>query len=80
MLRLLPRPAPLYPAPPPDTGHCTSTDLLEWNCSHPSTGWNMSNTGGITITPAGYFLTQANNYNVSVARAKDAKYKGGLVF
>eukprot|EP00664_Eupelagonemidae_sp_cell27_P000746 gene746-9412_t len=29
-------------------GHCTSPDLLRWDCSHPSTGWNMSNTGGIT--------------------------------
>jgi hypothetical protein len=30
-------------------GHCTSPNLLVWNCSHPSTGWNMSNTGGITV-------------------------------
>lgn len=45
-------------------GHCTSPNLLTWNCSHPSTGWPFDNTGGITVTPAGYFLTQANNYNV----------------
>ena len=45
-------------------GHCTSPNLLTWNCSHPSTGWPFDNTGGITVTPVGYFLTQANNYNV----------------
>ena len=50
-------------------GHCTSANLLTWDCSHSSTGWNASNTGGITVTPAGYFLTQANNYNISVAKA-----------
>ena len=53
-------------------GHCTSADLLSWNCSHPSTGWNMSNTGAISVTPAGYFAFQANNYNVSMARASDS--------
>lgn len=52
-------------------GHCTSLDLLVWNCSHPSTGWNISNTGGLTVTSAGFFLTQANNYNVSAAKAAD---------
>ena len=52
-------------------GHCTSLDLLVWNCSHPSTGWNMSNTGGLTVTSAGYFITQANNYNISMAKAAD---------
>jgi sucrose-6-phosphate hydrolase SacC (GH32 family) len=53
-------------------GHCTSPDLLMWNCSHPSTGWQFDNTGGITVTPVGYFLTQANNYNISMAKAASA--------
>ena len=34
-------------------GHCTATDLIHWNCSHPSTGWSMINTGAISVTPAG---------------------------
>ena len=66
-------------------GHCTSPDLLVWNCSLPGdckpgcplaggcscTGWNMSNTGGVSVTPAGYFAFQANNYNLSMAKATD---------
>ena len=32
---------------------------------------NMSNTGGLTVTSAGYFITQANNYNISMAKAAD---------
>lgn len=49
--------------------HCTSSDLLRWNCSHPSTGWKMPNTGGVSATPAGFFAMQADNFNVSMARA-----------
>merc|ERR1719174_2661884 len=32
----------------------------------------MSNTGALTATPAGYFITQANNWNISMAKAKTA--------
>jgi hypothetical protein len=49
-------------------GHCTSPDLLHWNCSHPHTGWPLSNTGGLTVTPSGYFIAQANNWNISMAK------------
>ena len=35
-------------------GHCTSTDLLRWNCSHPDTGFD-GDTGSISVTPQGIF-------------------------
>ena len=41
----------------PDGGgwsHCTSADLLHWNCSHPKTGFD-GDTGSVTVTPAGTF-------------------------
>jgi sucrose-6-phosphate hydrolase SacC (GH32 family) len=53
-------------------GHCTSPDLLHWNCSHPATGWPMPNTGAVSVTPAGLFIMQADNFNVSMARATGA--------
>ena len=49
--------------------HCTSRDLLHWNCSHPKTGMPIWNTGSITVTPSGYFAIQANNYNLTMAKA-----------
>ena len=36
-------------------GHCTSTDLVHWNCSHPSTNFGSGDTGGISVTPKGTF-------------------------
>jgi hypothetical protein len=42
----------------PDGGkwaHCTSPDLIHWNCSHPDTGFGSGDTGGITVTPKGTF-------------------------
>ena len=36
-------------------GHCTSLDLIHWNCSHPSTGFGSGDTGGISVTPSGTF-------------------------
>ena len=50
-------------------GHCTSTTLIHWNCSHPKTGMcspvyqngppastcvPIWNTGAVTVTPSGY--------------------------
>ena len=35
-------------------GHCTSPDLLHWNCSHPNTGFD-GDTGSISVTPRGTF-------------------------
>ena len=35
-------------------GHCTSPDLLHWNCSHPATGFD-GDTGSISVTPQGTF-------------------------
>ena len=52
--------------------HCSSRDLLRWNCSHPSTGWPMPNTGAVSSTPSGFFAMQADNFNVSMARATGA--------
>ena len=52
--------------------HCTASDLIHWNCSHPTTGWPMINTGAITVTPQGYFAMQANNKNVAMAKASAA--------
>eukprot|EP01045_Picozoa_sp_COSAG04_P036730 COSAG04_NODE_9066_length_902_cov_1.103362_1_plen_202_part_00 len=62
----LPSPAPtraclpcsLRPGRFPDGGkwgHCTSTDLVHWNCSHPSTNFGSGDTGGISVTPKGTF-------------------------
>jgi hypothetical protein len=39
-------------------GHCTARDLLHWNCSHPSTGWNLSNTGAVSVVGSRYFAFQ----------------------
>eukprot|EP01052_Picozoa_sp_SAG31_P026805 SAG31_NODE_2456_length_5663_cov_8.660361_6_plen_274_part_00 len=36
-------------------GHCTSLDLMHWDCSHPSTGFGSGDTGGISVTPKGTF-------------------------
>ena len=41
----------------PDSGgwsHCTTKDLLHYNCSHPKTGFD-GDTGSVTVTPKGTF-------------------------
>ena len=41
----------------PDSGgwsHCTTKDLLHFNCSHPQTGFD-GDTGSVTVTPKGTF-------------------------
>jgi sucrose-6-phosphate hydrolase SacC (GH32 family) len=46
--------------------HCTASDLVHWNCSHPSTGL-QGNTGSITVTPTGTYAIWANNTAVLMA-------------
>ena len=46
--------------------HCTASDLIHWNCSHPDTGLS-GNTGSISVTPHGTVAIWANNTDVLIA-------------
>lgn len=53
-------------------GHCTSADLIHWNCSHPSTGFKSGDTGGISVTPQGTFaLWPGNGIDMAVPTGPD---------
>ena len=56
-------------------GHCTSRDLIHWNCkNHPtSTGFDQD-TGGISVTPKGTFAMwpQMSGGGIEMAVATDA--------
>lgn len=57
LLTLLAAAAAAAAATVPDSGgwsHCTTPDLLHWNCSHPKTGFD-GDTGSLTVTPKGTF-------------------------
>ena len=48
----------------PDLGrwaHCSSRDLLRWNCSHAPTGFGTGDTGAISVTPSGTFALYPSN-------------------